>query len=70
VDDPSKLASLLCSRAIFEHGCGRADAARAALAEAEALAVRVGAAEGSDLHFEITRAGATLAGPGGTAEPA
>ena len=49
------LGNLLCARVELEHQIGDIDAARAAMAEVEAIAARVGAGEGSELGRKIAK---------------
>jgi Tfp pilus assembly protein PilF len=55
IDDGSELAKLLCARGAFEVGTGDAAAARSVLAEAEKIAVAIGAGPGSELGREIAK---------------
>jgi predicted ATPase/class 3 adenylate cyclase len=53
VDDPLTLAKLLCMKGSAAWAGGHADAARSALAEAESISARLGAAPASDLGQQI-----------------
>jgi tetratricopeptide (TPR) repeat protein len=50
-----ELGLLLCARAELEHRSGDTEAARIALAEAEAIAARVGAGSGSELGSRLAK---------------
>jgi hypothetical protein len=60
VKDAGELAKLLCGRALLEHAEGQEEATKAALEEAGALAVQVGAGEESELGQELAKARAAL----------